>query len=80
MARSSFVFGAFTKVKTVCHVHKANQVFSFVFVGGTLCKDVESSKEAQVMSQAGATSRWKEEGIVWDRKLKKQLMVLEHVD
>lgn len=48
--------GAFTKMKTMCHVHKANQIDSVVYLGGTLGMDEGSSKEALVMLQAGATS------------------------
>ena len=47
-------------------------VNSFVYIGGTVCEDGGSSKEIQRTVQAGAAWR-RVEGIMWDRKLKKQL-------
>ena len=49
------------------------QVNSFVCLGGTVCVDGESSKEIQRRVQAGAAAWSRVEGIIWDRKLKKQL-------
>ena len=49
------------------------QVNSFVYLGGTVCEDGGSSKEIQRRVQAGAAAWRRVEGIMWDRKLKKQL-------
>ena len=49
------------------------QVNSFVYLGGTVCEDGGSSKETQRRVQAGAAAWRRVEGIMWDRKLKKQL-------
>ena len=50
-----------------------NQVTSCVYLGGTVCDDGGSSKEIQRRVQAGAAAWRRVEGIMWDRKLKKQL-------
>ena len=57
------------------------QVNSFVHLGGTVCEDGGSSKEIQRRVEAGAAAWRRVEGIIWDRKLKKQLKgnVLEGV-
>ena len=49
------------------------QVNSFVYLGGTLCENGGSSKEIQRKVQANAAAWKRVEGIMWDRKLKKQL-------
>ena len=49
------------------------QVNSFVYLDGTVCEDGGSSKEIQRRVQAGAAAWRRVEGIMWDRKLKKQL-------
>ena len=49
------------------------QVNSFVYLGSTVCEDGGSSKEIQRRVQAGAAAWRRVEGIMWDRKLKKQL-------
>ena len=49
------------------------QVNSLVYLGGTVCEDGGSSKEIQRREQAGAAAWRRREGIIWDRKLKKQL-------
>ena len=49
------------------------QVNSFVYLGGTVCEDGGSSKEIQRRVQVGAAAWRRVEGIMWDRKLKKQL-------
>ena len=49
------------------------QVNSYVYLGGTVCEDGGSSKEIQRRVQAGAAAWRRVEGIMWDRKLKKQL-------
>ena len=49
------------------------QVNSFVYLGGTVCEEEGSSKEIQRRVQAGAAAWRRVEGIMWDRKLKKQL-------
>ena len=49
------------------------QVNSFVNLGGIVCEDGGSSEEIQRRVQAGAAAWRREEGIMWDRKLKKQL-------
>ena len=49
------------------------QVNSFVYLGSTVCEDGGSSNEIQRRVQAGAAAWRRVEGIVWDRKLKKQL-------
>ena len=49
------------------------QVKSFVYLGGTVCEDGGSSKEMPRRVQAGAAAWRRVEGIMWDRKLKKQL-------
>ena len=49
------------------------QVNSFVYLGGTVCEDGGSSKEIQRRVEAGAAEWRRVEGIMWDRKLKKQL-------
>ena len=49
-----------------------NQVNNFVYLGGTVREDGGSSKEIQRSVQAGAAWR-RVEGIMWDRKQKKQL-------
>ena len=43
------------------------------FLCGTVCEDGGSSKEIQTRVQAGAAVWRRVEGIMWDRKLKKQL-------
>ena len=53
--------------KTVKHVN------SFVYLGGTVYENGESSKEIQRRVQAGEAAWRRVEGIMWDRKLKKQL-------
>ena len=50
-----------------------NQVNSFVYLGSTVREDGGSSKEIQRSVQAGAAAWRRVEGIMWDRKLKKQL-------
>ena len=42
-------------------------------MGGTACEDGGSDKEIQRRVQAGAAAWKRVEGVVWDRKLKKQL-------
>ena len=49
------------------------QVNSFVYLGGTVCEDGGSSKEIQRRVQAGAAAWRRVGGIMWGRKLKKQL-------
>ena len=49
------------------------QVNSFAYFGGTVCEDGRSSKEIQRKVQAGAAAWRRVKGILWDRKLKKQL-------
>ena len=49
------------------------QVKSVMYLGGTVCEDGGSSKEIQRRVQAGATAWRRVEGIMWGRKLKKQL-------
>ena len=49
------------------------QVNSFLYLDGTVCEDGGSSKEIQMRVQAGATAWRRVGGIMWDRKLKKQL-------
>ena len=49
------------------------QVNSFVHLGGTVCEDGGSSKEILRRVQAEAAAWRRVEGIMWDRKLKKQL-------
>ena len=49
------------------------QVNRFVYLGGTVCENGGSSKEIQRRVQAGAAAWRRVEGIMWDRKLKKQL-------
>ena len=49
------------------------QVNSFVYLSGTVCEDGGSSKEIQRRVQALAAAWKRVEGIMWDRKLKKQL-------
>ena len=49
------------------------QVNSFVYLCGTVCEDGGSSKEIQRRVQAGAAAWRRVEGIMWDRKLEKQL-------
>ena len=49
------------------------QVNSFVYFGGTVCDDGGSSKEIHRTEQAGAAAWRRVEGIMWDRKLQKQL-------
>ena len=49
------------------------QVNSFVYLGGTVCEDGGNSKKIQRRVQAGAAVWRRVEGIMWDRKLKKQL-------
>ena len=48
---------------------------SFIYLGDTVCEDGGSSKEIQRRVQAGAAAWRRVEGIMWDRKLKKQLSV-----
>ena len=49
------------------------QVNNFVYLGGTVCEDGGSSKEIQRRVQAGAAAWRRVEGIMWDRRLEKQL-------
>ena len=49
------------------------QVNSLVYLGSTVCEDGGSSKEIQRRVEAGAAAWRRVEGIMWDRKLKKQL-------
>ena len=49
------------------------RVNSFVYLSGTVCEDGGSSKGIQRRVQAGAAAWRRVEGIMWDRKLKKQL-------
>ena len=49
------------------------QVKRFVYLGGTVCEDGGSSEEIQRRVEAGAAAWRRVEGIMWDRKLKKQL-------
>ena len=49
------------------------QVNRFVYLGDTVCEDGGSSKEIQRRVQAGAAVWRRVEGVVLDRKLKKQL-------
>ena len=51
----------------------SKQVNIVVYLGGTVCEDGGSSKEIQRRVEAGASAWRRVEGVMWDRKLKKQL-------
>ena len=61
------------EIHVVLDENTINQVNSFVYLGGTVCEDGECSKKIQRRVQAGAAAWRRVEGIMWDRKLKKQL-------
>ena len=62
-----------TEVMWIGELEVDLRVNSFVYLGGTVCEDVGCSKEIHRRVQAGAAAWRRVEGIMWDRKLNKEL-------